>query len=96
MVPPSTIILPTAYGRMLVDQHDLDQTNALFKTGLAIDHAEIALLAQVLQLLGAGLIFVDVAACFGTYILGLAPFVGPLRSQETKVQVTRRQRRDGQ
>ena len=50
---PFTIILPMAYGRMLVNRHDINQTNALFKTGLAIDHAEIALLAQVLQLLTA-------------------------------------------
>jgi len=74
---PFTIILPTAYGQMLVNRHDINQTGALFKTGVAIDHAEIAMLAQVLQLLGTGLTFIDVGANFGAYTLALARFVGP-------------------
>jgi FkbM family methyltransferase len=61
---------------MLVNRHDINQTNALFKTGMAIDHAEIVLLSQVLQLLGTDLTVLDVGANFGTYTLGLAPFVG--------------------
>ena len=28
---PFTMILPTAYGQMLVNRHDLNQTNALLK-----------------------------------------------------------------
>ena len=74
--PPFTIILPTAYGQMLVNRNDINQTNALFKTGMAIDHAEIALLAQVLQLLGTDLTVLDVGANFGTYALALSRFVG--------------------
>jgi len=74
---PFTIVLPTAYGQMLVNRHDIIQTNALFKTGVAVDHTEIALLAQVLQMLGTDLTVVDVGANFGTYTLALARLVGP-------------------
>jgi len=74
--PPFTVIIPTAYGQMLVNRHDINQTNALFKTGIAIDHNEIAMLAQVLQLLGTDLTVIDVGANFGTYTLGLAQCVG--------------------
>src|ERR1700728_65305 len=73
---PFTVLVPTAYGQMLVNRYDVNQTNALFKTGFAVDHAEIALLTQVLQLLGSDLTVVDVGANFGTYTLALARCVG--------------------
>jgi FkbM family methyltransferase len=62
---------------MLVNRHDLDQTAALLRRGVAVDHSDIMLLRQVLEVLGAGTTFVDVGANFGTYSLGLAPAVGP-------------------
>ena len=74
---PFTILLPTAYGQMLVNRHDINQTNALFKTGLAIDHGEIAMLAQILQRLGTDLTVLDIGANFGSYTLALARCVGP-------------------
>jgi len=74
---PFTIIVPTIYGQMMVNRHDINQTNALFKTGMAIDHGEIALLAQIMQNLGTDLTFIDVGANFGTYTLALAHRVGP-------------------
>jgi len=73
---PFTIVLPTLYGQMLVNRHDINQTDALFKTGMAVDHAEIILLAQILQLLGTDLTVIDVGANFGTYTLALARYVG--------------------
>ena len=73
---PFTIILPTAYGQMLVNRHDINQTNALLKTGHAVDHAEIVLLSQVLQLLGTDLTVLDIGANFGAFSLGLAGCVG--------------------
>ena len=73
---PFTIIVPTVYGQMLVNRHDINQTNALLKTGQAVDHPEILLLAQVLQLLGTDLTVLDIGANFGTYTLALSQCVG--------------------
>ena len=70
-------IVPTAYGPMLVNRHDLDQTAALLRQGVAIDHGDIMLLHQVLGVLGPATTLVDVGANVGTYSLALAPAVGP-------------------
>ena len=71
-----TIIVPTAYGQMLVNRHDINQTEALVKTGLAVDHNDIALLAQVIQLLGTDLTVLDIGANFGAFTLAFAQRVG--------------------
>ncbi|MGC2413717.1 MAG: FkbM family methyltransferase [Stellaceae bacterium] len=77
MVPvPFGVIVPTAYGQMIVNRNDINQTNALFKTGLAIDHDEISMLGQVLQLCEPDPVIIDAGANFGTYSLGLAPLLG--------------------
>jgi FkbM family methyltransferase len=77
MLPfPTTIIVPTAYGQMLVNRHDINQTNALFKTGHSLDHQEVVLLAQILQMLGTNLTVLDIGANFGTYSLALAQCIG--------------------
>lgn len=70
-------VVPTVYGQVIVNRNDINQTNALFKTGRAIDHADIQLLGQVLRLFGGDLVVVDIGANFGTYALGLAQLVGP-------------------
>jgi FkbM family methyltransferase len=74
---PFTVVVSTVYGQMLVNRHDINQTNALFKAGRAFDHAEIVLLTNVLQLLGTGLTVVDVGANFGAHTLAMARCVGP-------------------
>ncbi|MEI6559303.1 MAG: FkbM family methyltransferase [Rhodospirillaceae bacterium] len=74
---PFSLVVPTIYGQVIVNRHDINQTNALFKTGRSIDHAEILLLSQILAGLGANLTFIDVGANFGTFSLALAPRVGP-------------------
>ncbi len=74
---PFTVVVPTVYGQMLVNRHDINQTNALFKTGVSIDHNEIVMLAQILQLLGTGLTVLDVGANFGTFAIALSRVVGP-------------------
>ncbi len=74
---PFTIIVPTVYGQMMVNRHDINQTNALFKTGHAIDHNDIIILSQVLQRLGADQVVLDVGANFGTYSIALSRVVGP-------------------
>jgi FkbM family methyltransferase len=78
MITPSfTIVLPTAYGPMLVNRHDINQTQSLLKTGRAIDHEEIVMLGKLLGQMGAGGVFLDIGANFGTYSLALAPALGP-------------------
>jgi FkbM family methyltransferase len=74
---PFTIVVPTVYGPMLVNRHDINQTNILFKTGHAYDHKEICMLAQLLPALGTDLTVLDVGANFGTYTMALARSVGP-------------------
>jgi FkbM family methyltransferase len=74
---PFTMILPTVYGQMLVNRHDLNQTNALLKKGVAVDHSEITMLAEILPLLGRDLTVIDIGANFGAYALALSRFVGP-------------------
>lgn len=73
---PFSIVVPTVYGQMIVNRNDINQTNALLKTGRAIDHEEIVLLSRILSMLGSGLTVIDIGANFGTYSLGLAPYVG--------------------
>jgi hypothetical protein len=72
-----TVVVPTVYGQMLVDRYDINQTNALFKSGYAVDHQEIAMLAQILQRLGTGLTVLDVRANFGTFAIARSRVVGP-------------------
>jgi hypothetical protein len=74
---PFTVVVPTVYGQMLVDRYDINQTNALFKSGYAVDHQEIAMLAQILQRLGTGLTVLDVGANFGTFAIARSRVVGP-------------------
>jgi hypothetical protein len=70
-------IVPTAYGQMLVNRYDINQTNALFKTGMAIDHGEIKMLAKLLDKGRPDPVVIDVGANFGTYTLAFASYVGP-------------------
>lgn len=74
---PFTVVVPTVYGQMMVNRHDVNQTGALFKTGRAIDHDEIAMLARMLPSLGTGLTVLDVGANFGTYSIALSAVAGP-------------------
>ena len=62
---------------MLVNRHDINQTNALLKTGRAVDHEEIELLAKILRLAPPHPVAVDIGANFGTYTLRLAAVAGP-------------------
>jgi len=75
---PFTTIVPTVYGQMMVNRYDINQTNALFKTGHAIDHNEIVMLANLLRQLGTDLTVLDVGANFGTYSIALARVDGEI------------------
>lgn len=71
--PSFALVVPTVYGLMILNRHDINQTNALVKLGRAIDHDEIVLLQTIARLLGDDFEFLDIGANFGTYTLGLAP-----------------------
>ena len=73
-----SIVVPTAYGQMIINRFDINQANALIKTGKAIDHDEIMVLIGLLQQRPANAVVVDAGANFGTYALACAPIVGPL------------------
>ena len=66
---PFTVIVPTAYGQMLVNRNDINQTNSLFKTGTAPDHADILLLAHLLRQCPPNPTIVDVGANWGYFTL---------------------------
>jgi hypothetical protein len=70
-------IVQTAYGQMLINRHDINQSNALFKTGFAPHHAEIIMLAQLLGNGPADPVIIDVGANFGTFTLALSAVAGP-------------------
>jgi FkbM family methyltransferase len=74
---PFAIIVPTVYGNMIVNRYDINQTNTLFKTGMAFDHQEILILARLWALIGKGSTFLDVGANFGTYALAMSRCIGP-------------------
>lgn len=74
---PYSIVVDTAYGKMIINRHDLNQTEALLRTGLSVDHDDITLLQSVLAAAGEGpKVFLDIGANFGTYALAMAPAVG--------------------
>lgn len=65
----SNVVLPTVYGSVIVNRHDINQFTALALRGKAVDHEEIQNLAQFIEP-GTGAI--DVGACFGLWTLGFA------------------------
>lgn len=75
--PPYGMVVPTVYGPMIVNRYDINQTNALVKTGKAIDHEEIQLLRQCLSTESENKNFIDAGANFGTYSLGIARDLAP-------------------
>ncbi len=52
--PSFTIILPTVYGPMLVNRHDINQMQALLTTGCATDHNGIVMSEQLLAQMETG------------------------------------------
>ena len=74
---PYNFVIPTAYGPMIVNRNDINQTAAFVKTGRSPDHEEIELLSKTLQIFNRNRVFFDVGANFGAYSLALAGQVGP-------------------
>lgn len=71
-----SLILPTAYGQMIVNRNDINQTGALLRTGYAPDNEEIVLLSTILETGRSDSVLVDAGANIGTYALGLSKSVG--------------------
>ena len=76
MQVPFTLIVPTAYGQMIVNRYDINQAGALITSGRSCNHNEIDLLRQVLAVCGTNLVVLDIGANFGTYTLGLVSAIG--------------------
>lgn len=74
---PFSIVLPTAYGQMIVNRNDINQTDALLKTGRSCDDHEIASLERILAALAADPVVVDIGANFGCFSLALSRIAGP-------------------
>lgn len=73
-------VLPVAAGYMLVPDHDMAQTGALRRSGLPIDHDEIAAFAHLIKhradITGSAGMAFDVGSCLGTWALALSRFEG--------------------
>jgi FkbM family methyltransferase len=74
---PFAVVVPTAYGQMILHRFDDAQGTPGFRGGLAMAHREIRLLARVLQSIGDESVFVDVGANVGNFSIALAHAIGP-------------------
>ncbi|MDG3442696.1 FkbM family methyltransferase [Nitrospirillum amazonense] len=70
-----SIILPTIYGDLIVNRHDINQTNALLKTGAAHDAEKIAFAQNILRHAPKPATFLDIGGNFGVYGIGCAPIL---------------------
>ncbi|MEY3202152.1 MAG: hypothetical protein RIR70_1702 [Pseudomonadota bacterium] len=75
--PSYTLVVPTAYGQMLINRHDTNQANALIKTGRAFDAGEVQLLCDLAMRLPEGTTFLDIGANFGAFSLPMAQVLAP-------------------
>ncbi|WP_134169840.1 FkbM family methyltransferase [Paraburkholderia caballeronis] len=74
---PYTIVLPTVYGQMLVNRHDINQSNALIKTGAAYDVRQIEIASFLCERAPSGSVMLDIGANFGAYSLSCARALMP-------------------
>lgn len=68
---------PSAYGPILVNRYDTNQTNSLIKTGVANGHKEILALCGFLQSAPMKSVALDVGANFGFFALAFARLLAP-------------------
>jgi FkbM family methyltransferase len=78
---PFGMIVPSAYGPVIVNRYDTNQTNALMKTGRSISHDEITVLLAMMQTAAAGAVVLDVGANFGLYALAFARELAPKKGR---------------
>lgn len=67
-----TIKIPTIHGDMLINRYDINQTNAIIKTGAALDHQQIDVAQKICSLSESESIMLDIGANFGSYALSCA------------------------
>ncbi len=72
-----SIVLDTAYGRMIVNRNDINQAERLILAGVSPEHETIQLLAGAASAYPDHPHVLDIGANFGTYALGLAPHLQP-------------------
>lgn len=72
MAPSYTIKVPTIHGDMLINRFDINQTNAIVKTGAALDYQQIDVAQKICYLAGEGSVMLDIGANFGAYALSCA------------------------
>lgn len=72
MTVPFTIKVSTIHGDMLINRFDINQTNALVKTGAALDAEQIDVAQGICEVAEEGSIMLDVGANFGVYALSCA------------------------
>jgi FkbM family methyltransferase len=77
----NAIVLPTIYGQVIVNRHDVNQTLYLLQTGAAIDHQEIEVISQLVE---PGTAAIDVGACFGLWTLAFAQRAAAVYSFEAQ------------
>ena len=70
-------ILSTEYGQMIVNKHDINQTNALRSTRKSLNHGDIMEIRNMMVALARPIVFVDAGANFGTFSLAMAQAVPP-------------------
>lgn len=82
-MPPVTnaVVLPTIYGNVIVNRHDINQTLYLLQTGAAIDQREIDIISQLVE---PGTIAIDIGACFGIWTLAFAQRAAQVYSFEAQ------------
>lgn len=73
-----TIVVPTIYGQMLVNRHDINQTGMLLKTGAAHDAEQIRFAQNLCVGIGRDFIVLDIGANLGVYTLGISQVIADL------------------
>lgn len=69
---PFGMVVPSVYGPVIVNRHDINQTNALIKTGKAFNHDQIEVLVNFMRNSPAESVCLDIGANFGLYALAFA------------------------
>lgn len=69
---PFGMVVPTVYGPIIVNRNDINQTNALIKSGRAYSHNNIKTLCSFLRNATEGAVCLDIGANIGLYALAFA------------------------